>query len=115
MGREETGRVPLPGFGGPQTREHSAIPFALVDYLELVDWSRRAIRFDKCGTIDACLPPIMRRLNIDTSVWQETTRPQGNVFGRALGHLAHLREHAQALGQSWVRGLHQAERLYRHG
>jgi hypothetical protein len=40
-------------------------------------------------------------------------QPQGNVFGRAMGQLDHLRLHAKALGQSWVRGLRQAERLYR--
>jgi hypothetical protein len=39
-------------------------------------------------------------------------RPRGNVFGRAMGPLSQLRLHAQTLGQAWVRGLSQAERLF---
>jgi hypothetical protein len=39
-------------------------------------------------------------------------RPRGNVFGRAMGKLDHLRLHAKTLGHSWVRGLRQAQRLY---
>src|SRR5690606_21570631 len=84
----------------------------LDEYLSLVDWSGRAIREDKRGSIDARLPPIMQRLGIDRGAWELAMQPLGNVFGRALGRLDHLRLHAQTLGQSWVRGLRQAERLY---
>jgi hypothetical protein len=52
-------------------------------------------------------------LNNDAAAWQEAMRPSGNVFGRSFGQLDHLRLHAQALGQSWIRGLWAAERLYR--
>jgi hypothetical protein len=55
----------------------------------------------------------MQRLNNDAAAWQEAMRPSGNVFGRSFGQLDHLRLHAQALGQSWIRGLWAAERLYR--
>ena len=79
----------------------------------LLDWTGRSIRGDKRGYIDQTLPPILKRLNIDVATWQETMRPEGNVFGRALGQLDHLRLHARALGQSWIKGLRQAENLYR--
>jgi hypothetical protein len=39
-------------------------------------------------------------------------QPGGNVFGRAMGQLDHLRLHAKALGQQWVKGLRLAERIY---
>lgn len=89
------------------------IPFSLFDYLALIDWTGRAIRNDKRGAVDQRLPPIVQRLNIDAEAWQAAMQPSGNVFGRALGQLDHLRLHAKALGQSWVRGLRQAERMYR--
>jgi REP element-mobilizing transposase RayT len=89
-----------------------AIPYRLDDYLTLVDWTGRAIRSDKRGFIDDRLPPIMQRLSIDADAWWLAMRPRGNVFGRAMGRLDHLRLHANTLGQSWVRGLQQAERLY---
>ena len=89
-----------------------ALPFRFEDYLVLVDWSGRVIRPDKRGFIDVRLPAILQRLNIDPEAWQLAMRPSGNVFGRAIGQLGHLRLHAKALGQAWVRGLREAKRLY---
>ena len=110
---ERANRPPLLDFHTPGARAAPVIPFTLEDYLTLVDWSGRAVRADKRGAIDPQLPPILRRLDIDAEAWQAAMQPHGNVFGRALGQLDHLRLHARALGQSWIRGLWAAERLYR--
>jgi hypothetical protein len=104
--------VRLRKFAGQASKERT-LPCSEHDYLTLLDWTGRAIRGDKRGHIDQALPPILTRLNIDPAVWEETMQPQGNVFGRAMGQLDHLRLHAKALGQSWVKGLRQAERMYR--
>jgi REP element-mobilizing transposase RayT len=90
----------------------SAIPFGLQDYLALVDWTGRAIRPDKRGFINHQLPAIAQRLNIDAEAWKHSMRPGGNVFGRAMGKLNHMRLHANTLGQSWVRGLRRSSKLY---
>jgi REP element-mobilizing transposase RayT len=103
---------PLRDLQGDVQSAPDAIPLRLRDYLELVDWTGRVIRADKRGAIDARLPPILQRLNIDEEAWRQAMRPRGNVFGRAMGRLNHLRLHANTLGQSWVRGLRQAERLF---
>jgi REP element-mobilizing transposase RayT len=110
-GNETNARVPLLPFHSPGTTQKS-IPFRFDAYLELVDWTGRAIRSDKRGAIDEQLPPIAQRLKIDPEAWIRAMRPRGNVFGRAIGPLTHLRLHAKTLGQSWVRGLAQATRLY---
>jgi REP element-mobilizing transposase RayT len=109
--RGENPTVSLLAFRTPGETD-GTIPYGLEDYLELVDWTGRAIRGDKRGSIHAGLPPLMQRLSIDAEAWQRAMRPRGNVFGRAIGPLSYLRLHAQTLGQSWVRGLRQAERLY---
>ncbi len=70
--------------------------------MALVDWTGRARRADKRGAIDAQLPVIIQRLNLDPQAWQLSMRSHGNVFGRALGQLDHMRLHAKTLGQSWV-------------
>ena len=93
--------------------KRDSIPFSQNDYLQLVDWTGRSIRGDKRGAIDHSLPPILLRLNIDKDAWIETMQPKGNVFGRAMGKLNHLKIHARALGQSWIKGLRLAERMYR--
>jgi REP element-mobilizing transposase RayT len=90
-----------------------AIPMRLRDYLELVDWSGRCVRADKRGAIDEHTPPILARLKVDPGVWQNAMRLRGNGFGRALGRLDQLRRHAKALGQSRIKGLIQAHRLFR--
>jgi REP element-mobilizing transposase RayT len=90
----------------------SAIPFGLQEYLALVDWTGRAIRPDKRGLIDEQLPGIAQRLSIDAEAWKHSMRPGGNVFGRAMGKLNHMRLHANTLGQSWVRGLRRSSKLY---
>lgn len=41
-----------------------AIPFAFEDYLDLVDWTGRALRADKPGYIKARVPKILVRLAI---------------------------------------------------
>jgi REP element-mobilizing transposase RayT len=88
------------------------LPCTLDEYLQLVDWTGRAVRADKRGFIDSHQPPILQRLNIDPIAWELAMQPKGNVFGRALGRLNHLKLHADTLGQSWIRGVRQAEKLY---
>lgn len=107
-----TVRVPLRALRTEAHVSSEAIPFKLRDYLELVDWSGRSIRAAKGSAIDARLPPILVRLNVDGQAWRRAMRPRGNVFGRAMGRLNHMRLHATTLGQCWVRGLRHAERLF---
>jgi REP element-mobilizing transposase RayT len=93
-------------------QQTQTLPCTLKDYLRLVDWTGRAVRSDKRGFIADEKPSIIQRLNIDPDAWQLAMQPNANVFGRALGRLNHLRLHASTLGQSWVRGLRHAERIY---
>jgi REP element-mobilizing transposase RayT len=91
-----------------------SLPCSTEDYLSLLDWTGRAVRSGQQGYIDSAVPPILKRLNIDPAAWTECMQPGGNVFGRAMGQLDHLRLHAKALGQQWVKGLRLAERIYRN-
>lgn len=45
-------------------QEKIGIPFKLVDYLELVDWTGRILRGDKRGRSESVLPPILKRLSL---------------------------------------------------
>lgn len=48
----------------------SAIPFALKDYIELVDWTGRAIRHDKRGYIKKEMPSLIPALGLNDEQWQ---------------------------------------------
>ncbi len=104
--------VPLLAFSDEAAEPGAAIPFKRGEYLALLDWTGRARAPGKRGSIDEALPPIVQRLHIDARAWQQAMQPSGNVFGRALGRLDHLHLYARALGQSWIRGLRTARRLY---
>ena len=103
--------VPLLSFQDAQT-DPVSIPYRSLDYLELVDWTGRIVRDSKRGAINPQLPALMQRLGIEAASWQNAMQPSGNVFGRALGRLDHLRLHAKQLKQSWVRDQSAASKLY---
>lgn len=105
--------VELLAFRDADSAKDEAIPMAFAEYLQLLDWTGRVGHAGKRGAIDTKSPPLLERLHIDPDAWRRVMVPSGNVFGRALGRLGRLRLHAQALGQSRVRGMRQAARIYR--
>jgi len=58
-----------------------AVPYELRDYLELVDWSGRAIVHGKRGRIPADLPPILKRLSINPQQYVRFIRRIGSISG----------------------------------
>lgn len=107
-----TSTIPLRRFSDEGQGAKSSIPYLLRDYLSLVDWSGRAIRAGKRGFIAADLPPILKRHSIDAEAWELLISRRGVIFGRAMGRLDAMRLHAATLGQSWVRGVRRAERVF---
>jgi REP element-mobilizing transposase RayT len=105
-------RPRLAPFSDEADRARARLPFTLRDYLALVDWSGRAIRADKRGFIDAALPPILRRIGVEAEAWDILVGRRGTLFGRAMGRLDAMRMHAATLGQSWIRGVGSASRLF---
>jgi len=110
-GQKENWRPRLKSLRGEANSE-DGLPFTLGDYLTLLESTGRAVQNERGSTMKN-IPPILKRWNIDPDEWTSAMRPDGNLFGRALGQLNHLRLHAKALGQSWIKGLKQAERLFR--
>jgi len=88
------------------------LPFRLTDYLELVDWSGRILREDTKGAIPAAVPAILQRLQIDARHWCYLTRHFEHPFKHLVGAAHHVRSACEALGQRWVQGITQCERLF---
>ena len=74
----------LEAFVGIQEQE-IGIPFQLIDYLELVDWTGRIIRNDKRDAIAADLPPILKRLEIESDAWASLTTEFESKFSHWVG------------------------------
>jgi hypothetical protein len=109
------GRCVRRGFQDQAPASQPSIPFALHEYLELIDWSSRIVRPDKRGAVDSKVPPILQRLHIDRDAWQKLLRPGANRFGRAIGTLDRLAQYAKAVGRQYLRGQRYAEVLYGSG
>ena len=70
-------------FAYPDTiDQQTSLPFNLIDYLELVDWTGRIIREDKRGHIKQTTPPILERLAVDNKDWLFTSSQFENIFNK---------------------------------
>lgn len=73
----------FPFAGNPREEMPEGIPFRLMDYLALVDWTGRQLRDDKRGCMDSALPPLLERLGLTPDFWLETCThiERGNIIG----------------------------------
>ena len=95
-----------------QDRQPNHLPFDLSDYLELVDWTGRAIRNDKRGAINENLPKILDRLGLPTKDWLDTCGHIEERFGRAIGPVAKVNELCEALNLHWIHGIRYCRSFY---
>lgn len=102
--RQDVEKALLPFIGNERQEQPKGIAFHLTDYLELVDWSGRAIRHNKRGSIPQSLPPILERLNLSEDDWLLQTQFFEKKFKRAAGHWYNLSQLANRLGQHWLHG-----------
>jgi len=93
-----------------------AIAYEMKDYLELVDWSGRAIIEGKRGSIPGNLPPILERLKIDPGNYiRFINRTQKSQFHGFIGTRKSMRSLAQDFGRSFLKGQAAAAALFSPG
>nr|WP_139116903.1 hypothetical protein [Candidatus Thiodiazotropha endoloripes] len=71
--------------GNRHKNRPKGLPFRLKDYLELVDWTGRAILEHKRGHIPDNQPPILERLQIDPQHWLYMTQHFESRFKGIVG------------------------------
>ncbi len=92
------------------------IPYSVTDYLELVDWSGRAVAEGKFGRIPDHLPPILARLKIDPENYIRFIRREpASRFRAFIGSVKSMREGARAFGRSFLKGQAAAAQLFSPG
>lgn len=84
------------------------IPVTRREYLNLVDWSGRAIRSGKRGHIADRAPPILERLGIPDQQWSREIRHYGHWYFRAVGSWTALEKYRRHLGCQWLKGAAKA-------
>lgn len=95
----------MPFAGNPRKDMPKGLPFRLTDYIELVEWTGRIIREDKRGAIDASLPPILERLNIEEKHWGYMTQNFESKFKGLVGSVFKLKLACEQMGLQRTPGL----------
>ena len=88
----------MPFVGNPREPMPEGLPFALKDYLELMDWTGRIIREDKRGSIPAEMPPILARLAIEPKYWIFLTTQFESKLKGLVGCVFAVKRAAKKLG-----------------
>lgn len=94
--------MPLRGEPGNSRDAGFDLPFMFADYLELVDWTGRAIRADDRGFIPASPPPILERLTIPQDAWVDAMRHYPVRFRRVVGPMEKVQQLCAQLEQRWL-------------
>jgi hypothetical protein len=105
----------LVDFIGTSEESTSGLPFHFADYLELVDWTGRAVRADKRGFIPDQVPPILTRLGMEPGSWIETVRHFRRHFFDFVGPAEVLARYGNSMGRSWLRGIRACRALLGDG
>ena len=86
-------------------------PLALLDYLELVDWTGRAIRDDKPGSISDKTPNLLSVLDLESETWIDLASRFGKDCHGAVGSLEELASFAEHTGKRWISGKKKLQRM----
>ena len=89
------------------------IDFDEVDYFHLVDWTGRAIRDDKRGSIPEELSLILERLQLDPDAWLSSIKSYSRDYFTAVGAIDRIKAYAESLEQRWFQGQSAAANHYR--
>lgn len=107
---------PLLAFTGNEHQDNNPkhLPYNLIDYFELVDWTGRCVRDDKRGAIASKLPRILTRLGLDQEQWLKAATGIECHFNKAIGPVSALDQFAERFKQHWLQGKQSCLQLYAH-
>lgn len=77
------------------------IPFRLMDYIELVDWTARQFRAGKASMADN-VPPIIERLNFNNKSWLNICTTLEQKRSTAIGSPCNVKRAKDALNKSKI-------------
>ena len=95
----------MPFVGNPREPMPDGLPFPLMDYLELVDWTGRIVREEKRGSIPPEIPPILDRLSIEPKHWLFMSTQFESKFKGLVGCAFKVKQAAEKLGYTRSPGL----------
>ncbi|MDT3297456.1 transposase [Shewanella sp. SP2S2-6] len=99
--------------GSTLLSQQTGIPFHFADYLELIDWTGRAMRLDKKGYIDNQRPKLLNELGISPDAWltsaKEFRRQYSGISGRWDSMCEFKKQHNSG---KWCKGKASSQALH---
>ena len=103
----------LPDSGGlKEMKRQKHIPFKLLDYLQLLEWTGRVRRLDKRAVIPDYVPPILVSLGVDESEWQSHIDYFGVRYFHIVGAPKAVETLAQQSNYKWLKGVVPLRKVY---
>jgi len=102
----------FPFVGNPRKNRPEGLPFKLMDYIDLVEWTGRELRPDKRGSIAKDAPPVLQRLNMDTENWLFLTRHFESRLKGLVGSLFAVKKACKILGYKRTIGKQSCEAYF---
>ncbi|USD64307.1 transposase [Vibrio sp. SCSIO 43136] len=90
-----------PFVGSSNNLKLNGIPFRLIDYLELIDWTARQFREGKYA-METALPPILDRLDIDSATWFKACVQLERPHVTAVGSISQIECAKAALNKTKI-------------
>ena len=105
----------LLAFSGYQahTKHQSGLPFKLMDFFALVEWTGRRMREDKRGAIPTHINSLFERFNVNESDWLSIITDFNRHYISAAGNSTNMIQWACATNRKWC-ATHQSLNLYQH-
>jgi len=95
----------------PHSKQQAGLPFRLLDYFTLVEWTGRCMREDKRGAIPVHIKPLLERFNVNEKDWLAISFEFNRHYISAAGSPKRLSCWAVATNRKWC-ATHQKLMLY---
>ncbi|MBL4940722.1 MAG: transposase [Colwellia sp.] len=102
--------LPFTGYQ-PHTKQQVGLPFKLMDYFALVEWTGHCIREDKRDAIPDHIQPLFQRFNVNSDDWLAIITDFNRHYINAAGNMDNMSKWASATNRKWC-ATHQSLHLY---
>ena len=104
--------IPLVGLRTKARASRGCLNMRLVDYVELLEWSGRAVA-SKGGRLEGPTPALLAGLGIDGEAWIAAMRGAGLARLTVFGEPTSIANAARRRGQRWLKGKRESVALFR--
>ena len=109
---QPTNLLPFTGYQA-HTKQQVGLPFKLIDYFELLEWTGRCFREDKRGVIPNHIKPLFERFNVNKDDWLSVISNFNRHFISAAGSVNNMKHWAYSTQRKWC-ATHHSLKLYQN-